>query len=224
MDHSPNTLSEKRKVSIGLIIGIILLPIVFVWFLLKQGYSKKAKIIGFAWLVVWIIVAFTSGNKSDSSELNPEKASSKVKSEEIKPLSIGESAKYEEFLVTFNGFEIKNSFKVNNMVTWPTSLGKEANAEYAVIDVSFKNESNETQSKMATGELWLIQSDNQKIIYDSEELIVWEGFGSTFLEAVAKQTKRQKIAYKIPSDIKGHFYYVIDSLQPDLKLDCGIKQ
>jgi len=165
-----------------------------------------------------------NSNKSDSSELNPEKASSKVKSEEIKPLSIGESAKYEEFLVTFNGFEIKNSFKVNNMVTWPTSLGKEANTEYAVIDVSFKNESNETQSKMATGELWLIQSDNQKIIYDSEELIVWEGFGSTFLEAVAKQTKRQKIAYKIPSDIKGHFYYVIDSLQPDLKLDCGIKQ
>lgn len=223
MDKSSNTISETRKVSVGLIIGIILLPFIFVWFLLKQGYSKKAKIIGFIWLAIWVIIAISSGNKSDITDSNLDKTNSKVKSEDVNPLSIGESAKYEDFLVTFNGFEIRKSFKVNNMVTWPTSLGKEPNTEYAIIDVSFKNESNETQGKMATGELWLITSDNQKIIYDSEELIVWEGFGSTFLEAVAKQTKQQKIVYKIPSDIQGHFYYVLDSMQPNLRLDCGIK-
>lgn len=42
---------ERIKLPVWLIIGIIFVPIIFVWFTLKQGYSKKARIISFSWMV-----------------------------------------------------------------------------------------------------------------------------------------------------------------------------
>jgi hypothetical protein len=41
-----------RKVSRPLFIGILLLPPIFVWFLLKRGYSSRAQALGVAWLGV----------------------------------------------------------------------------------------------------------------------------------------------------------------------------
>lgn len=45
LDGSPN----RRRVSNRLIVGVVLLPIIFVWFLLGKGYSTKARIFGFLW-------------------------------------------------------------------------------------------------------------------------------------------------------------------------------
>ncbi|HTI67923.1 MAG TPA: hypothetical protein VL460_10315 [Caulobacteraceae bacterium] len=41
---------EERKVGAGLGIGILLLPVVFSWFLLKAGYSMLARVLGLGWL------------------------------------------------------------------------------------------------------------------------------------------------------------------------------
>ncbi len=60
----------NRKVSILLIIGIVCLPIVFAWFTLKDGYSKRARGISFVWLVVSLIL--TMGNSNESSNLAKE--------------------------------------------------------------------------------------------------------------------------------------------------------
>lgn len=56
--------APTRKVSLLLIIGIIFLPIIFVWFLLRKGYSTTARVIGFGWLVLSFILA-TSGSKNE---------------------------------------------------------------------------------------------------------------------------------------------------------------
>jgi hypothetical protein len=66
-----------RKVGIGLIIGIIFLPFIFVWFLLRNGYSKMARIISFAWLAI-AIIAVGSNNPSApvASEANHQQAQS----------------------------------------------------------------------------------------------------------------------------------------------------
>src|SRR6185312_6515157 len=45
-----------RKVGIGLALGIVILPIVFVWFLLRQGHSVRARVLGFGWLVFFIVL------------------------------------------------------------------------------------------------------------------------------------------------------------------------
>lgn len=60
--HSgPGQLTNKRGcLIIGLLtFGIIFLPPVFVWFLLRRGYPIWARIAGFVWLALWLLVAFT---------------------------------------------------------------------------------------------------------------------------------------------------------------------
>lgn len=49
----------KRKVSILLGIGILFIPYVFSWFLLRKGHSKLSRIVGFSWLVLILLVAMT---------------------------------------------------------------------------------------------------------------------------------------------------------------------
>lgn len=49
----------RRKVGISLGIGIFLLPIVFAWFTLRQGYSTTARVVSLLWLglssLVWLV-------------------------------------------------------------------------------------------------------------------------------------------------------------------------
>ena len=69
----------RRKVGIGLGIGIFLLPIVFAWFTLRQGYSTAARVISLLWLglsslfwlIFWIgaIGAAVSGTYSELEEV-----------------------------------------------------------------------------------------------------------------------------------------------------------
>ncbi len=47
-----------RPVSPLLGFGIFVLPIFFVWFLLRDGHSKRSKIFGFLWLFLWLYVPF----------------------------------------------------------------------------------------------------------------------------------------------------------------------
>lgn len=55
--------NADRKLSVGLIIGIVLLPIIFAWFTLKDGYSKQAKIASFGWLAVFLIFGMVGGDE-----------------------------------------------------------------------------------------------------------------------------------------------------------------
>lgn len=54
--------AEQRKVGAGLGIGILLLPVVFSWFLLRSGYSVLARLVGFGWLALWALFAIGSGS------------------------------------------------------------------------------------------------------------------------------------------------------------------
>lgn len=46
----------ERKVSILLGIGIFLMPYIFAWFTLREGYSKPARFISFGWLLLLVFV------------------------------------------------------------------------------------------------------------------------------------------------------------------------
>lgn len=46
----------ERKVSILLGIGIFLMPYIFAWFTLREGYSKPARFISFGWLLFLVFV------------------------------------------------------------------------------------------------------------------------------------------------------------------------
>jgi hypothetical protein len=53
----PDSGSRVRKVDIWLFIGIVFIPLIFSWFLLRKGYSLVARIVAFVWLAlsVWLM-------------------------------------------------------------------------------------------------------------------------------------------------------------------------
>ncbi|MEQ1726563.1 MAG: hypothetical protein ABL882_11630 [Sphingopyxis sp.] len=57
----------ERKVSIPLGIGIFLLPIFFVWFLLRQGHSTLARVLGFGWFGLTVLISISSPPPTHSS-------------------------------------------------------------------------------------------------------------------------------------------------------------
>lgn len=56
----------SRSVGFWLGVGIFLFPVVFVWFLLRQGHSTTSRVIGFAWLAL-MVVAMASGDRPAST-------------------------------------------------------------------------------------------------------------------------------------------------------------
>lgn len=53
--------TPQRSVSLLLFIGILLVPIIFAWFLLRNGHTTLARILGFGWLV-FFLVSFWGGD------------------------------------------------------------------------------------------------------------------------------------------------------------------
>ncbi len=50
----------KRRVSLPLLVGIIFLPFIFVWLLLRKGYSGVARTFGFGWALLAVILFVSS--------------------------------------------------------------------------------------------------------------------------------------------------------------------
>ena len=43
---------SERMVSLPLFLGMVVFPLIFVWFLLRKGHTTQSRVIGFAWLVI----------------------------------------------------------------------------------------------------------------------------------------------------------------------------
>lgn len=63
-----------RTTSAALAIGILLLPYLFVWFLLRQGHTRLARTLGFAWtgLVLFLAFAAPFGGPAGAGPANSE--------------------------------------------------------------------------------------------------------------------------------------------------------
>jgi hypothetical protein len=57
--------TEQKKVGFLLGVGILLFPLIFAWFTLRQGYSTFARVVSFVWLILSICFAFMSTNNMD---------------------------------------------------------------------------------------------------------------------------------------------------------------
>lgn len=45
----------NRPITLGLTIGLVLMPYIFAWFLLKQGYSNTARVVSFGWAAIFLL-------------------------------------------------------------------------------------------------------------------------------------------------------------------------
>lgn len=67
MTTPPNGDVQESKTKVGFLLGlgILLVPFVFVWWLLKSGYSTLARIAGFGWLALVLLIAFANSNHTN---------------------------------------------------------------------------------------------------------------------------------------------------------------
>lgn len=86
-----------RKVGAVLGIGIFLLPVIFVWFLLRRGYSPVARIVGFAWLALVLIVAFGAHGQSGSAPTGDPSAGGQA-APAAKRFTVGDAIAYDSGL------------------------------------------------------------------------------------------------------------------------------
>ncbi len=59
------TANEPRRMAVWLIALIVVFPIVGAWFTLSKGYSRRSRILAFAWLFIF---ALASGKKSSREQ------------------------------------------------------------------------------------------------------------------------------------------------------------
>lgn len=84
-----------RKVSILLGIGIFVMPYIFSWFTLREGYSKLAKIISFTWLAILLAMPFIAPKSENSSNYKTEKTVENIEQNEEKTENSGEELEAE---------------------------------------------------------------------------------------------------------------------------------
>lgn len=72
----------SRSVGFGLGVGIFLVPLVFVWFLLRKGHSTTSRVIGFAWLALFLFGVSGSERASTKSAATSSSLSQPAKSVE----------------------------------------------------------------------------------------------------------------------------------------------
>lgn len=82
---SSDAAPAKRKVGFLLGIGILFLPIVFAWFLLRDGHTTRARVIGFIWLALVTLGAISRSQDAAHTAASKEEAASTVAAQEAAP-------------------------------------------------------------------------------------------------------------------------------------------
>jgi len=59
---------QPRKVSTKLFFGILVLPYIFVWFLLRKGHPVLTRVLGFSWLLLMVYMFNTDRPATQSSD------------------------------------------------------------------------------------------------------------------------------------------------------------
>jgi ribosomal protein L40E len=90
----PNEAS-KKKMGIGLMLGVLFVPPIFAWFTLRKGFSTKARVISFLWMV--IALGGAAGTQSDNPARKGSTASSK-ESAPVEVITVKSSVLYQEYM------------------------------------------------------------------------------------------------------------------------------
>jgi hypothetical protein len=76
---------QPREASLPLLIGIVAVPVVFVWFLLGKGYGRAVRAVGFGWMAIFISLILAIRPASDHSERTGVPAARPVQTAAIRP-------------------------------------------------------------------------------------------------------------------------------------------
>ncbi|HYE56266.1 MAG TPA: DUF4352 domain-containing protein [Chitinophagaceae bacterium] len=148
----------------------------------------------FAFFLCIAAVACGGGEASSVNSEAAEKSESTVK--------IGQVLKTDYFDVTVNSAEVSDHVNTGDEMT---SVPKEEGAKFLIIDLTLKN--TDTESRMMIDGDVLINYNGKELKFDNTELIAEEGWGIIMDQINPLMTKKTKVVYKIPAEVKGPAYY-----------------
>lgn len=151
----PNTNAPKeRRVGILLGFGIFLMPLIFVWFTLRKGHTKKAKIISFIWMA--FLVAIMTLSDDTTSRSPPNLVAKEVMQVTIRDIlsaydanEVGADIKYKNNIIQVRG--IVSSVKKDIMDNLYVTLGTGKSFEIPEIQAFFNDSMNDQLGQLKIG-------------------------------------------------------------------------
>lgn len=116
-------------------------------------------------------------------------------------VAIGQTLKTEYFDVTVGSAKASKSVRIDEI----QNLEQEAGNKYLVFDVTLKNTDSESRM-MFDGEV-IIKANGKEYKYEVPEPVFSDGWGMIMDNINPLVTKKTKLVYKIPDELKGTAYY-----------------
>jgi hypothetical protein len=131
LQHNTEAPKRSRKVSPALLLGVLLMPAIFVWLLLRPGYSTRSQIAGVAWLGVIGLALLISAPHGRLTKASPAvSADSGARAWETSPTE-GSSGTGAQALV----FKLDRTRSVSQMLRTPVTLTNNVGRDLRYVEV-----------------------------------------------------------------------------------------
>ena len=137
----------------------------------------------------------------DASATKTEVASSGEEKKSSSEVGIRNVLKTDYFDVTVDDVKTVKSVAIDDI----QDLKEEAGNKYLVIDITLKN--TDKESRMMFDGAVIIKANGQEYKYEEAETIFADGWGILMDNINPLVTKKTKLVYKIPEELKGTAYY-----------------
>lgn len=148
--------------------------------------------------VFFLFIAF--GSNDDKKEGSSISTATVKERESFK--KVGEALPTKYFDVTVNKVSVANRVNTGNQFA---DLEAENGNRYLILDVTFKNMSNE--SRMLMDGKVSVNYNGKDYTFDKSETVMADGWGLLLDQINPLTTKTTKLVYKIPAEITGNAYY-----------------
>lgn len=148
----------------------------------------------------------SDGNHNTSGSSNSAQETTTTKSEEeiIAELpKVGTPVQTEYFEVLVKSYKLSPVVYTGNQFA---DLKKEEGNKYLIIDVTFKNISDESRNIINEGSIFL-KVGGKEYEYDKSEMVMHDGFGVILNQINPMVKKSTKLVYKVPEEFKGRIFW-----------------
>lgn len=120
----------KRPVGFLLGVGIVFIPMIFSWFLLRKGHSVLARVSGFGWLILSLLVVIGSSSGPNSRSTAPSQQASTSSS------APAPAAVPAEPLKSFTAKQVASSYEENTVAADMQFKGKKVKVSGRITDIN----------------------------------------------------------------------------------------
>lgn len=124
------TAPVKRQVGFLLGVGIVFIPMIFSWFLLRKGHSVLSRIIGFGWLILSLLVVLGSSSTPTTASTAPAQQAPSSST------ATAPAAAPAEQLKSYTAKQVASSYEENTVAADMQFKGKKVKVSGRITDIN----------------------------------------------------------------------------------------